>query len=238
MKTTPPACHAGASRQAARLLVYLLAGAATLAAANARADPPATAGRLSWLAGSVTLRPAAAAGAPARLNGPVSSGDTISTGGFGRAEVCIGSTALRLDVGSSLHMDQFDDGQRRLRVDEGTVALRVDNADDARQTVLDTPLGRLLPLQAGEWRIDVHAGSVSASAARGGIRFEGGGAAVTVLGGQRVNLVAAGAGIDARFDAPAEDDFLAFVALRDRVHGGTLTPRHVPPPMESVRAGR
>jgi hypothetical protein len=225
MKTALLACNAGSSRQAARLLVCLLAGAATLAAANARADPPPTLGRLSWLAGGVTLRP------------PVGSGDAISTGAFGRAEVCIGSTALRLDVGSSLHMDQLDDGQRRLRVDEGTVALRVDNADDARQTVLDTPLGRLLPLQAGEWRIDVHAGAVSASAARGGIRFEGGGAAVTVLGGQRARLVAAADGIDAHFDAPAEDDFEAFVASRDRVYGGLLSSRHGPRPSEPERAG-
>jgi hypothetical protein len=79
----------------------LFAGAAALAqpAEDAgAADPPGRVGSVSLLAGPVTMVDLATGSREeALLNWPVTGGWRIETGGDGRAEVRIGSTALRLD---------------------------------------------------------------------------------------------------------------------------------------------
>ena len=68
------------------------------AGADAAGDPPGRVGRLSLVEGDVTFHDdAAREAAPATLNWPVTSGGAISTAPDARAEVRIGSTAIRLD---------------------------------------------------------------------------------------------------------------------------------------------
>ena len=72
-------------------------------------------GRVSWLAGSVTLQGPAGARDTAQLNLPVTGGDLLATDGTGRAEVWAGPSALRLDLASSLRVVVLDDAQRAVR---------------------------------------------------------------------------------------------------------------------------
>src|SRR2546426_11275858 len=61
------------------------------------ADPPSRVGRLSDLAGSVSFRPGDLDDwAAATVNYPMHSGDHLWTDADGRAEITVGSTALRL----------------------------------------------------------------------------------------------------------------------------------------------
>jgi len=201
------------------------------------ADPPSVVGRVSWLAGNVTLQATAGTRDAARLNLPVTSGEALATDASGRTEVWAGPTALRLDVASTLRVVTLDDTQRQFALDAGTVALRVDDDGDARRSAVDTPLGHFAPQQSGAWRIDVRPdGGVDASALRGGMRFDGGGTTVTVLGGQRVHLTPEGATVRVAFDAAAHDDFAAFVDARDRAYDGVQSIHHVSAQMTGVES--
>jgi hypothetical protein len=219
-----------------RCSIVALAAMALCGGAQA-GDPPAVVGRVSWLAGSVTLQSQAGARDAAQLNLPVTSGELLATDGSGRAEVWAGPSALRLDVASTLRVVALDDAQRQVALDAGTLALRVDDDGDARHSAIDTPVGRFAPQQSGAWRIDVlRDGSVDASAMRGGLRFDGGGTTVTVLGGQRVHLTPAGASVTVAFDAASHDDFAAFVDARDRAYDGVQSVHHVSAQMTGVES--
>ena len=218
-----------------RLAVAL--AALTLCGAALAGDPPAVVGRVSWLAGSVTLQGAGGALDAAQLNLPVTSGDSLATDASGRAEVWAGPSALRLDVASALRVVTLDDAQRAFALDAGTLSLRVDDDGDARHSGIDTPVGRFAPQQSGAWRIDVRRdGGVDATAMRGGLRFDGGGTTVTVLGGQRVHLMPAGPSVRVAFDAAPRDDFTAFVDARDRAYDGVLSAHHVSAQMTGVES--
>jgi len=219
-------------RALAIALSLLLCGAAQAG------DPPAVVGRVSWLAGGVTLQGPAGARDTAQLNLPVTSGELLATDGGGRAEVWAGPSALRLDVASTLRVVALDDAQRQFALDDGALALRVDDDGDARHSVVDTSVGRFAPQQSGAWRIDVRRdGGVDATALRGGLRFEGnGGTTVTVLGGQRVHLAPEGATVHVAFDDATHDDFAAFVGARDRAYDGVQSARHVSPQMTGIES--
>jgi hypothetical protein len=219
-----------------RRLAVALAACALCGAALA-GDPPSIVGRVSWLAGGVTLQDAAGARDAAQLNLPVTGGEQLATDGSGRAEVWAGVSALRLDVASTLHVVALDDAQHEFALDAGALALRVDDDGDARHSSVATPLGHFAPQQSGAWRIDVRRdGGVDATALRGGLRFDGGGTTVTVLGGQRVHLTPEGATVRVAFDAEMHDDFAAFVDARDRAYDGVQSAQHVSPQMTGVES--
>jgi hypothetical protein len=129
-------------RRAVALAALVLCGAVHAA------DPPSVVGRVSWLAGGVTLQAAAGARDAARLNLPVTAGDALATDASGRAEVRAGPSALRLDVASTLRVVALDDAQRRFALDSGTLALRVDDDGDAQHSAV----GRLAPRRAARRR--------------------------------------------------------------------------------------
>ena len=105
-----------------------------LMAALVRADPPARVGRISLVSGQVDFRPNADDNAsPAQLNWPVYSGNILITDRFGRAEVRIGSTVLRLESETELEFLQLDDTRISLRLIGGGLYLNLRNAEVAKQ---------------------------------------------------------------------------------------------------------
>jgi hypothetical protein len=94
-----------------RFLLTLATCVSALAASSAWADPPGRVGRISLIGGSVSLyNDQYGEQQGAGLNWPVTTGDALSTASGSRAEVRIGSTAIRLDGDS--HLER---GSRRLR---------------------------------------------------------------------------------------------------------------------------
>jgi hypothetical protein len=193
-----------------------LAAALALAMHGAWADPPARVGRIAWLAGDVSLsaQPGAAP-AGAVLNWPVTTGNVLVTGPSGRAEVTIGSTALDLDVGTEVDVEQLDDAQMRLRVTRGSLAVRTANAQDAAMTVVQTPQGRFGEQQPGSFRVDVRDATVDGTAWRGNVSFTAdGGAAYTFTEGQRARFAPGGNGVAMSLLGAPADDFQRFAQAR------------------------
>lgn len=221
---------------AGRWLLSLGLAAAALAGTTAWADPPARVGRVAWLAGEVTLRPSPdAPPSPAQQNWPVTGGNVLATGSAGRAEVWIGSSALRLDVNTEVQVDQLDDTQLRLRLNRGSLALRSATPESARDTSVDAGPGRFTPAEPGEFRLDVQGNAIGAQAWRGQLLIAGGRSTLTLQAGQRtLASPVPGGGANFTLQTPMADDFQGFVQSRDAAFDGRTAARYVSPEMTGI----
>jgi hypothetical protein len=133
---------------------FLLVLVLSLCAAFAYADPPARAGRLNYVHGTVSFAPAQApeTWAVATLNRPLTTGDRLWTDRDGYAELHVGSTAVRLAPRTNLDILTLDDHALQLRLTQGDVNVRVrEVSDDAIE--INTPSGAVLLEQPGSYRI-------------------------------------------------------------------------------------
>src|SRR5215472_15879392 len=113
-----------------RLLVITATALASLALLSVTAaaqdeDPPTRAGRLGFLSGSVSIRPAGdtewAAAVP---NRPLTTGDKLWTDTDARAEIQIGRTRIRLSGSTEVDIANLDDNTIQISVPQGTVTAR------------------------------------------------------------------------------------------------------------------
>ena len=133
----------------------LLAIALTVCALSAYADPPSRVGRLNYTAGAVSFAPGEAPGewAQAVVNRPLTSGDRLWTDHDARAELHVGSSALRLAPVTSVDVLNLDDHTLQVRLAQGAINVRV--RDLAQDDVIEiaTPTGAVLLRQPGSYRI-------------------------------------------------------------------------------------
>ncbi|HZS48774.1 MAG TPA: DUF6600 domain-containing protein [Blastocatellia bacterium] len=137
------------------LTSLMLFGLATVALA----DPPARVGRLNYISGEVSFRPADLDDwAAASINYPLTTGDHIWTDDQSRAELHIGSTVVRLGDHTALNFLNVDDNIVQLRLSEGELSVHLIRLapDDAFE--IDTPNGAISLLRPGIYRIDVNNG--------------------------------------------------------------------------------
>src|SRR5580692_3013860 len=91
----------------------VLFGATVLVASLAVADgddPPGRAARLSYISGTVTFQPGSVEDwVPATLNRPMTTGDRLWTEAGARAEMTIGSAAVRMNGQTNFAFLNLDD---------------------------------------------------------------------------------------------------------------------------------
>ena len=201
-----------------------------LAPAVALADPPARVGRLAYLEDLVwfaTSRDEALQ--PATANWPISSGAVVHTGERGRAEIWIGSTALRLADNSQVDFSQVDDQQVSLGLAAGHLAVSIMEAEQAADLVLTLPGADLRFLAAGRYRLDVEGGRSELTTLAGLAIIEHAGGRLQVAAGNKAVLFADGnlrvVGVE-RADA-----FDLWVGERENLTHASQTRRHVSPYM-------
>jgi hypothetical protein len=154
----------------------------------AEADPVARVGRLARLIGPVFLSRAAGSGTEAAIgNWPLTSGDLLSTGVGGSAEVEIGSTLVRLAAESVLALLRVDDRQLVLRLREGSLIIRCRSAEMARQTAIECAGLRFEPCDAGRYGLQVAEG-VTGTAWEGVLRCSAAGRSHLIAAGQSIRL--------------------------------------------------
>ena len=151
-------------------LAFLTLGSA---GAWAQVDPPGRVGRLANLQGSVSMFDnEQGTWGEAERNRPLTSGDRLSTGPQGRAEVRIGSTVLRLASATELEVVRLDDERMSFQLHTGSLAVRVRTREAAADIDLVTPEVRLRPERAGYYRIDRVDDSTQAGVMRGTLRID------------------------------------------------------------------
>ena len=119
-------------------------------------DPPGRVGRLNYSQGSISYRPAGEDDwVTAVPNRPMVSGDDLWADENSRAEVHVGSTALRLGPKTGITFLNLDDRNTQIRLAEGSLILRVRHLDDDDNYEVDTPNLAFSLRQPGEYRLEV-----------------------------------------------------------------------------------
>ena len=198
--------------------------------ALAQSDPPARVGRLAHIEHQVDFRVDRNEQAgPATLNWPVSSGAVLETGGHGRAEVWIGSTAYRLADDSQLEFSVVDDERVDIRLNGGSLTVSILDRDQADDVMIATPDGNVRFLTPGRYRINVLGDRSELSVQAGRATLDDGQRVMPVAAGQRASSWSDG---NVQTDAgPAFDTFDHWVANRENATLASQSRRLVSPRM-------
>lgn len=200
-------------------------------------DPPGQVARLNLVEGAVSFAPGdsgnpaeASAWTPAVLNRPLTGGDRLWTGPGARAELYVGSTALRMNSQTSLDFEALDDDTTQLRLTQGTLKLRVRALYEGQRLEVNTPNLAFVVSQPGDYRLDVDpAGNTTRVVAQSGsgVIYGDGVAPVTLQSRQQANF----SGTQLTPAAPLaaqQDSFDLWAADRDRREDQSVSARYVP----------
>jgi hypothetical protein len=197
-------------------------------------DPPSRVARMNYTQGSVSFQPGGEGDwVTAVPNRPLTTGDNLWTDQGSRAEMHVGSTAIRLAPETSVTFLALDDQTTQLRLSAGTIILRVRHLDDGDVFEVDTPNLAFNLQHNGEYRLDVDSNgdmtNVSVWSGRGEVT--GGGYSYTVVAGQSARF----SGIDQlNYDLaqlPGSDDFDNWAFERDHREDGAESANYVSPEM-------
>ncbi len=158
--------------------------------ALAFADPPSLVGRLNLAEGMVSFRPGSLdEWAPAVLNYPLSAGDHLWTDDGSRAELHVGSTAMRLDMQTEISFLNLDDRIVQVGVSQGQLNVRLRRLDPGEIFEIDTPNSVLTLLEAGSYSISVQGEEYSSLTVwRGQAEVTAAGIDFRVQDGQAANI--------------------------------------------------
>jgi hypothetical protein len=151
-------------------------------------DPPSRVARLSFVQGQVSFSPAGTDDwVSAVLNRPITTGDKLWTDQGARAELQIGSAAIRLGDQTGFSFLNLDDRMMQLRLTEGTLNLRVRRIEQNESIEVDTPNLAFSVLRPGRYRFNVNeAGDTTIINVREGEgEATGGGSSYAVHPGQQ-----------------------------------------------------
>lgn len=119
-------------------------------------DPPGRVGRLSYIDGPVSFLAASAdSWAVAEPNRPVTTGDRIWADNAARAEIDLGSAALRLSGQTELDVVRLNDHWIQVRLPQGTLNQRVKVLAASGDDEIDAPNAAVSLSRAGEYRVSV-----------------------------------------------------------------------------------
>ena len=231
-----------------RSMVTWLLAAVLLALTSAHAqtgellagDPPSQVARLSLADGAVSVAVASGQDTPgsapiwqaAELNRPLTSGDQVWSNRGSRAELHVGSTALRLSELTSLRLEQLDDRALLLRLNEGSLRFRVRTLYDGQRLEISTPNLAFTVTQPGDYRLDVNRASdttrVVVQTGGGLIHGERSAASPLSISAQQQGSFS-GTQLTSAAPGPAvQDNFDAWAMARDRQEDQSPAARFVP----------
>jgi hypothetical protein len=150
-------------------------------------DPPGRVARLNYMEGSVSFQPGGENDwVDAVLNRPLVTGDNLWADEDSRAEVHIGSTALRLGPKTGITLLEVSDRAAQIRLAQGSLIVKVRHVDDEDSYEIDTPNVAFVVMQPGDYRIDVDpdGNRTELTVWRGRGEVTGGGSSYTVVANQ------------------------------------------------------
>jgi uncharacterized protein DUF6600/FecR-like protein len=181
-------------------------------------DPPSRVARLNYSSGSVSFQPAGEGDwITAVQNRPLTTGDNLWADQNSRAELHVGSTAIRMASETSLTFLDLDDHTTQLRLSLGTLLLRVRHLDDGDLFEVDSPNIAFTIQSAGEYRIDVNSdgNQTITTVRRGHAEATGGGYSYTVIAGQQATFSGTDQLDHEIAQLPRNDEFDAWAFERD-----------------------
>jgi hypothetical protein len=211
--------------------IGLFLAVAAMAAWAQPGDPPSRVVRLNLLLGPVSFRPGSVEDwAPATINYPLTTGDHLWTEAGSKAELHVGSTAIRMDGQTALAVLNLDDRVVQLSVTGGTVDVHIRNLDPEESYEVDTPNVAISLLRPGDYRISADGDqNLTFAVARGGeAEATGGGAAFPIRPGESARIVGTDAVTPEMGPAPPFDGFDQWAMTLDRREASMVSARYVP----------
>ncbi|MFZ0291912.1 MAG: DUF6600 domain-containing protein [Candidatus Sulfotelmatobacter sp.] len=187
--------------------------------ANAQ-DPPGRVARLNYMEGSVSFQPGGENDwVDAVLNRPLVTGDNLWADEDSRAEVHIGSTALRLGAKTGITLLEVSDRAAQIRLAQGSLIVKIRHVDDEDSYEIDTPNVAFTVMQPGDYRIDVDVDGnrTEVTVWRGRGEVTGGGSSYTVVANQHATFTGSDHLDYELGQVPAEDGFDTWASNRDQV---------------------
>jgi hypothetical protein len=206
------------------------AAAPAEAAAGQNTDPPSRVARLNYTAGAVTTEPAGATDwSYAQINRPLTTGDQLWDDQNARAELHIGSTAVRLGPTTSLDILNLDDNVAQLKVAQGSLSTRVRELAPGSSYEIDTPNLALGLNGPGDYRVDVapDGSNTTVTVRSGSATVYSDNGQVPVAAGQQIRFAGTNLQQTADNGAPGLDGFDQWAASRDAAEDRSVSARYV-----------
>ncbi len=217
--------------QSTRLLTIAALAAVML---RGQDDPPGRAARLNYITGPVSFQPAGVTDwVDAAINRPLTTGDHLWVSDGARAEMHIGSTALRLNANTAFQFLNLDDRTVQISVTEGTLTVRLRYLGENQTFEVDTPNMAFTLLRPGEYRIDANpdAQTTTVTVREGQGEVTGAGQALNVPPFQQA-VIAGDQQVSANLNpAPEPDGWDRWCMDRDRREDHPRSARYVSPEM-------
>lgn len=154
-------------------------------------DPPGRVARLNYMNGNVSFQPGGENDwVTAVVNRPLITGDNLWADENSRAEVHIGSTALRLGPETGITLLEVSDRAAQIRLAQGSLIVNVRHVDDEDSYEVDTPNVAFVVTQPGDYRINVSpdGNRTEVTVWRGRGEVTGGGSSYTVVADQHATF--------------------------------------------------
>jgi len=194
-------------------------------------DPPARVGRLNYITGPVSFAPGGLnQWARAMLNYPLTAGTALWTDENGRAELHIGSTAIRMDQLTQVDILNLDDQTTQLRVAQGTVDIGLRQLAADERFEVATPAASIMLVRPGHYRFEADADGVRVTVWTGQVDVATSTHVFSVYPVQTVLISNSGAQMVA---TPALDEFGQWALGREarEEYALRVAPQYVPPAM-------
>jgi hypothetical protein len=186
---------------------------------NPAQDPSNRVAEMNYTSGSVSFQPGGEGDwVDAVQNRPLTSGDNLWADKDSRAELHVGSAALRIDSETSLTFLTLNDQTTQLRLSAGALILRVRHLDDGDTFEVDTPNLAFDIQRTGEYRVDVNpdGNQTLVTVWQGRGEATGGGDSYTVVAGQQARFAGTDQLDHEIAQLPAADDFDNWAMQRDQ----------------------
>ena len=210
----------------------LVAIAGLLASGWALADPPSRVARLAYATGAISFSPGGERDwVRASVNRPLVTGDRLWVGEGARAELQLGSAAVRVGAGTSLTLLTLDDRVAQVQLAQGTLNIRVRRLDRGQVFEIDTPNLAYSIRRPGSYRIDVDPDgeATTVSVRKGLAEVYGEGAAFVTGEGQTYRFFGSGLRDYQSFARMRADEFDRWASERDRRWDNSASRRYVSP---------
>ena len=194
-------------------------------------DPPARAARLQYFSGSVSVQPQGKGDwANAELNRPLTNSDNIWADKDSRAEISVGSGALRTGAESSLTLTRIDENTVQVELHQGALSLHVRELYNNEIYEVDTPNQAFTVSKPGDYRfeVDPNADTTEITVWRGEGQAAGNGPAITLHENEQAKF--AGNAISGQVHAANEpDSFDDWARSRDEKMDNSQSAKYVSP---------
>jgi hypothetical protein len=211
------------------IAVVFLASSAVMSFAG---DPPTRVARLKYITGQVSMQPGGVNDwADATINRPMTTADRLWTDKDARAELHLGSAAMRMDSETSLTLSNLSDNTVQLELDQGTLNLQVARLMRGEIYEVDTPNTAFTVLKPGNYRFDVDSrgDATLLTVWKGKGIATGSGQAVRIDSKRQVRLMGGMSMAHAEYNAPRLDGFDQWCQTRADREAHSISVRYVSP---------